>query len=148
LKILPACAASILCLTSAAFAGPAADTVRSFYTDNLGYEADVSTREYFIDPALSQLDANDELIAEGELGCISFGLAVDGQDFDADEIANTLELEENLDSDVAIVIARFMNFGEEREIEWWLREVDGYWRVSDIYSITSDWRLSDFDCSE
>ena len=34
----------------------------------------------------------------------------------------------------------------QREIVWSLKNVDGAWKVSDIESKTSDWKLSELDC--
>ena len=34
-----------------------------------------------------------------------------------------------------------------RQIEWTLKKVGSDWKVTDISSATSDWKLSEFDCN-
>ena len=46
----------------------------------------------------------------------------------------------------AMVIARFTNFGESREIEWTLVKEGGAWKVSDIANNALGWRVSQFNC--
>lgn len=147
---LPACLAAVAMLWPvSSFAGPASDAVRFFYAPP-GFEADPVERERFMDPARAIFDANDRLSGGDEVGCIDFGLAIDGQDYDEGEIARTLVLREEVDEDTAEVTATFRQFpGEEqsrREILWYLAMLDGEWKVYDIASLTGDWQLSAFDC--
>lgn len=102
-------------LPQPAWAGQAADAVGYFYAEGIGMEADESSRNRFTGPARAYLDASDRAFDEREEICLDFGLAVDGQDFDAAEVAQTLELEEAADGGAAIVVARFTNFGEPRD---------------------------------
>lgn len=133
-------------LPQPAWAGQAADAVGYFYAEGIGMEADESSRNRFTGPARAYLDASDRAFDEREEICLDFGLAVDGQDFDAAEVAQTLELEEAADGGAAIVVARFTNFGEPREIEWTLVEENGAWKVADIANETAGWRVSQFLC--
>ena len=140
-----ALALSIL-LPTAAFAGPAADAVAYFYKKGIGTEAMEETRDRFTGAAKAFLDANDRVFDEREEICLDFGLAVDGQDYDEAEIARSLKLHETVDGDAAMVIARFTNFGEPREIEWTLAKEGGAWKVSDIANNALGWRVSQFTC--
>lgn len=133
-------------LSQPAWAGPAADAVGYFYAEGIGMEADESSRDRFTGPARAYLDASDRAFDEREEICLDFGLAVDGQDFDAAEIARTLELDEAADGGAAIVVASFTNFGQPREIEWTLVEENGAWKVTDIANEAAGWRVSQFVC--
>lgn len=134
----------------AAFAGAPSDLVKSFYPPIVS-ESDISLRDHYTDPAKTKLDQNDVQEAANDVGCIDFGLSVDAQDFDEDSIGRTLKLTETIAGDDAKVIASFRLFANDssdRKIEWTLKQIDGDWKVSDIASPASDWRLSEFDCSE
>jgi hypothetical protein len=144
-------ASAILAMTlTAAHAGDAAETVRGFYTD-VEFEADPGFRDRFVDPARAKFDENDKLSSNGEeVGCIDFVLAIDAQDYDEKVLAKTLEISEQVEADSATVDAKFSLFEDQpdskREIIWSLKDVDGAWKVSDIESKTSDWKLSKFEC--
>lgn len=147
---LPALVAVALLLPAPALAGPASDAVRFFYSPPV-FEGDPALRGRFVDPARKIFEANDKT-PEGEIGCIDFGVAVDAQDYDEAEIARTLELSEKISRDTAKVTAAFRLFPNEdesrREMLWSLTKVGGDWKVSDVASLTNDWRLSTFDCDE
>jgi stress response protein SCP2 len=59
-------------------------------------------------------------------------------------------LSEKRDGDSAEVTASFSLFSEgddsKREMVWSLKKIDGKWKVSDIASKTSDWKLSALEC--
>lgn len=133
-----------------ALAGPASDAVRFFYAPDVN-ETDPANRSRFTDPALGKLAEYDKTTGDGtELGCIDWVLAIDAQDVDDAELAKSLELEEKVEGDKATVTARFRLFADEastREILWDLAKVDGAWKVADIASPASDWRLSALACS-
>jgi len=130
----------------AALAGPAADAVRYFY-DNPGAELLEENRDRFTGAARAVLDANDRMWAESEDVCIDFGITVDAQDFDEDEIARTLALDERVAGDAAEVTARFSLFDEPRTIAWHLLQEGGAWKVADIAGLDGEgWRMSEFDC--
>jgi hypothetical protein len=141
--------ALFLVVSGTAFAGPASDAVRFFYAPDAN-ETDPANRDRFTDPALSKLAEYDASTNGGEeLGCIDWVMAIDAQDVDEDELARTLTLEEKVTGDTASVIARFRLFADAqsaREVVWSLRKVDGAWKVADIASPVSDWRLSGLDC--
>ncbi|MBX3566678.1 MAG: hypothetical protein KF914_01385 [Rhizobiaceae bacterium] len=132
-----------------ALAGPASDAVRFFYAPDAN-ETDPANRDRFTEPALAKLAEYDASTKNGEeLGCIDWVLAVDAQDLDESELARSLQLEEKVSGDVGTVTARFRLFADEasrREIVWDVRKVDGAWKVADIASPVSDWRLSQIDC--
>jgi len=142
--------ALLVVLPGMAIAGPASDAVRFFYAPDAN-ETDPANRDRFTDPALSKLAEYDASTQNGEeLGCIDWVMAIDAQDVDEDELAKTLTLEEKLSGDAATVTARFRLFADspsDREVVWSLRKVDGAWKVADIASPVSDWRLSEIDCT-
>ncbi len=138
-------AALLLTTFGAAHAGPASDAVAAFY-GNPDAAFDPAQRGRFADPARALLDANDRLWEEQQEACLGFSFVIDGQDWDDDEIASTLELTESVQGDGAIVMARFSNFGETRTLEWTLERAGRVWRVADVMSIEGDWRLSDLSC--
>lgn len=131
--------------SASAHAGAASEVVASLY-DSVGMEADIALRDFYTDPALTRLNQNDAAFDRGGERCIDFGIAVDGQDFDADEIARTLDLSEEGEDDRTRVVASFSNFGQATRIEWTLELVGGEWKVADVASPQGGWRLSQFDC--
>lgn len=141
-----AIAAALLLATSGlAHAGPASDAVAAFYK-NPDAAFDPAERDRFVDPARALLDANDRLWEEQQEACIGFSFVADGQDWDEDEIAGSLELTETVQGEGAVVMARFANFGETRTLEWTLRRAGRGWRVADVMSVEEGWRLSELTC--
>ncbi len=138
-------AALFIATAQAALAGPPSDAVGWFYS-HVGDEALPENRDRFTGPAKDFLDANDKAWKEREYICLDFGITVDGQDFDADEIAKTLNLDEQVKGDDATVTASFKLFGEPRKIEYLLAKEDGDWKVADVVSLTGNWKLSEFNC--
>lgn len=128
-----------------AFAGEPSDAVRYFY-ENLGAETEMENRDRFAGPALDFLNAADAAWVRDETNCIEFGFAIDAQDFDEAEIVRTLELDEAVDGDTAMVVAHFDNFGQATEVEWTLSQNAAGWQVSDIASRANDWRVSTMSC--
>lgn len=144
MKVL-ATAALLLMTFGSAHAGPASDAVAIFY-GNPDAAFDETERDRFVDPARALLDANDRLWEEQQETCIGFSFVIDGQDWDDDEIAGSLDLAETVQGDGAIVLARFSNFGETRTLEWTLERAGGTWRVADVMSTEGNWRLSELSC--
>lgn len=134
-----------LVATSPALAGPAADAVRFFY-DHAGTEMEEANRDRFTGPARELLDANDRSWEEYGEVCIDFAFPIDGQDFDEDEIARTLTLDETVSGASAVVNARFSLFGEPRHIEWSLAREGNAWKVADVASPETGWRLGEITC--
>ena len=145
-------AAFLIVLPAAAFAGPASDAVKFFYVPAVKFEADAQYRDRFTQPVTKLFDLNDQAIKKhpDEVACIDFDPGLDAQDFDQKSVSKTLKLSEKLDGDDAEVTASFNLFSEgddsKREMVWSLRKVDGRWKVSDIASKTSDWKLSALEC--
>jgi len=137
----------VLAMATDAAAGPAADIVKQFYTDNIGMESSGGMRHLYTEPALSQFAGNDKAGDAGEMGCIDVGLAVSAQDFDEDEIRRSLKLTEKVEGDRATVVARFRNFRQPTAIEWSLRRIGGKWLIADIANPAEGWRFSEFDCT-
>ncbi|MBX3531441.1 MAG: DUF3828 domain-containing protein [Rhizobiaceae bacterium] len=128
-------------------AGPAADRIADVYRD-VAPSLTARTKNLFTGPAARQFSARDRAVANGgEMGCVDFDMSLDAQDYDEDELARTLRLDETVNGDDAIVVAHFDLFGRPTEIEWTMRRVGGEWKVADIASRTNGWRFSEFDCS-
>ena len=141
--------AALLALSAVpALAGPASDAVRFFYVP-VKWEADREFRDRFTGPAKKLFDLNDKM-PEGEIGCIDFGPGIDGQDYDDATIKKTLKLAEEVSGDQATVTARFTLFPEgddaKREIQWLMVNEGGKWKIADIVSVTSGWKLSELEC--
>lgn len=145
-RLFPSCLVVFsLAAVSPVLAGSAADAVRFFY-DHAGTEMEEANRDRFTGPARELLDANDRSWEENGEVCLDFSFTVDGQDFDEDEIARTLALDEAVSGASAVVNARFSLFGEPRHVEWSLAREGNAWKVADIASPETGWRLSEFTC--
>jgi hypothetical protein len=148
-KLISSLFAIALVAPVSAFAGPASDAVRFFY-DEPTFEPDPSVRDHFVDPAKAQFERNDVLASGGDAGCIDWVLAIDAQDYDDATLKRTLKLAETVnggEAEVTAVFTLFPSGGDSaREILWTLKQVDGEWKVSDIESRTTAWKLSELDC--
>lgn len=137
---------SLLAIASVpVLAGEPSDVVKAFY-DDPGSEYQLENRDRFVDPVLNFLNASDAAWNRDETICIDFVFSIDGQDFDLEEIAKTLKLDETVKGDTATVLAHFNNFDQPTEIEWTLKHDAGVWLVSDIASAANDWRVSSMNC--
>ena len=145
LKSLPVLSLLLMVSATPALAGEPSEAVKYFYA-NLGGETQPENRDRFAGPALDFFNAADAAWARDETNCIEFGFPVDAQDFDEDEIARTLKLEESIQGDTATVTAAFDNFGKATTIEWTLQASANGWQVSDIASPESAWRVSSMTC--
>ena len=145
-------AALSITLPAAAFAGPASDAVKFFYVPAVKFEADEQYRDRFTEPVTKLFDLNDQATKKhpDEVACIDFDPGLDAQDFDQKSVSKTLKLSEKRDGDNAEVTASFSLFSEgddsKREMVWSLKKIDGKWKISDIASKTSDWKLSALEC--
>lgn len=135
-------------MAAPAFAGPASDAVKFFYTP-VKWEADPDYRDRFTGPAKALFDLNDKT-PEGEMGCVDFGPGIDAQDYDDATIRKTLKLDEEVSGDKATVTATFDLFpegdGAKREMKWALQQEAGAWKITDIASVTNGWQLSALNC--
>jgi len=157
LKRLAVLAAFAAAMPAFSLAGPASDAVKFFYLPEVKFEADAQYRDRFIEPATKLFELNDQAIAKNpdEVACIDFGPGLDAQDYDDATVGKTLQLSEKVDGDSAEVTAKFKLFpdgvedeGSGREMLWSLKKVGGQWKVSDIASVTNDWKLSDLQCMQ
>jgi Protein of unknown function (DUF3828) len=152
MKLAFAVAALLIALPAAAFAGPASNAVKFFYVPAVKFEADEQYRSRFTEPVTKLFGLNDEAIKKnpGEVACIDFDPGLDAQDFDQKTVSKTLKLAEAVDGDSAEVTATFNLFPEgddsTREMVWSLKKVDGAWKIADITSKTSGWKLSALEC--
>ncbi|UVK53466.1 YbjP/YqhG family protein [Mesorhizobium sp. AR02] len=139
-------------LPAVAFAGPASDAVKFFYVPAVKFEADAQYRDRFTEPVTKLFDLNDQATKKNpdQVACIDFDPGLDAQDFDQKTVSKTLKLSETVDGDNAEVTASFSLFSEgddsKREMVWSLKKIDGKWKISDIASKTSNWKLSALEC--
>ncbi|MBB6407835.1 DUF3828 domain-containing protein [Mesorhizobium sangaii] len=146
-------AALSIALPAAAFAGPASDAVKFFYVPAVKFEADEQYRDRFTEPVTNLFNLNDQATKKNpdEVACIDFDPGLDAQDFDQKTVSKTLKLAEKLDGDNAEVTASFSLFSEgddsKREMVWSLKKIGGKWKISDIASKTSAWKLSALECT-
>ena len=145
-------AALSIALPAAAFAGPASDAVKFFYVPAVKFEADEQYRDRFTEPVTNLFNLNDQATKKNpdEVACIDFDPGLDAQDFDQKTVSKTLKLSEKLDGDTAEVTASFSLFSEgddsKRDMVWSLKKIEGKWKITDIASKTSDWKLSALEC--
>ncbi len=142
-------AAALTFTSGPALAGPASDAVSFFYLP-VKWEADAQYRDRFTGAAKALFDLNDKMPSD-EIGCIDFGPGVDAQDYDDVSVKKTLKLTEQVDGSNATVTASFVLFpGDEaegkREMQWSLVNEDGAWKIADIVSLSSGWKLSELEC--
>jgi hypothetical protein len=141
-----------IALPAAALAGPASNAVKFFYVPTVKFEADAQYRSRFTEPVTKLFDLNDQAAKNhpDEVPCIDFDPGLDAQDFDQKSISKTLKLAEAVNGDSAEATATFNLFpegeGTKREMVWSLKKIDGKWKISDIASKTSDWKLSALEC--
>jgi len=147
--------AALVCLLapSAAFAGPASNAVKFFYTPQVRFEPDPKYRDRFTEPVTKLFELNDEAVRKNPdvIACIDFDPGLDAQDFDQKTLDRTLKLSEALDGDTGTVVATFDLFpdaqeGAAREMVWSVKKVDGKWKIADIASKTNGWTLSQLQC--
>jgi hypothetical protein len=143
--IMPGPVTALLLAGQAALAGEPSETVRPFYLSP-GLELEPEGRARFVDPALKVLELNDAIRRGGEDGCLDPALPFDDTDFDAAEVAATLNLGEVVRGELATVVAAFRAEGETHRVQWQLKKVDGVWKISDMTSMAKDWALSRFQC--
>ena len=140
--------AAAMAMPSAASAASALETVRGLYVPTIWNPLEEDSLSGVTEPALAVFRKSAASATDGEVGCIDFVVTADGQDYDDAEIAKSLELKDrgedaNGDTEIA---ARFDLFSEPHEVVWTMREEDGVWKVADIASKTSRWRLSEMTC--
>ena len=128
-----------------AFAGEPTDIVRAYYA-NPGSEVMPENRAKLTGPLLDLLEASEASWDRDETVCLDFAFSIDAQDFDQEEITKSLKLDETVSADTAKVTANFTNFDNPTTVEWTLVHSASGWLVSDIASLTSDWRASTMTC--
>lgn len=142
---LVAAASILLAAAPATLAASPSEVVAEIY-GNVGMESTPQMRHFFTDPARTKFEQHEAAFDRGDYGCIDFSVVVDGQDYDDEELERTLAFEETVSGADAQVDARFSLFDEPRRVVWTLRDVEGEWKVADVASPDTGWRLSEFDC--
>jgi hypothetical protein len=120
------------------------EAVQFFYNDP-GSELSTENRGRFVGKAKEVLDASDKESEDGP--CIDFMLSVDGQDFDEEELKDSLNLAGAMAGDYGSVDATFKQFGEDTKIVWTLEKAGDEWKISDIESPKNGWKLTGIDCT-
>ena len=147
-----------LCISSpvTAFAGPASDAVKFFYTPEVKFEADAQYRSRFTEPVTKLFELNDAAIKKNpdQLACVDFDPGLDAQDFDQNAVNKSIKLSEAVNGDTAEVTATFALLPDDgsgdddsgREMVWSMKKIDGQWKIADISSKTHNWKLSELGC--
>ena len=132
---------------SPASAGEPSDLVKRFYDRQLDlFDAETASAhtggslQAFLDELAIFSRENPDY------PCVDFDPLINAQDYDEEELARTLKLEEEAGDEAAVVTASFGIFGETRSVIWNLNKSDGSWKVTDIASGDGDWRFSDMIC--
>jgi hypothetical protein len=133
--------AAVLCLSFPAFAGEPSDIVKYFY-ENPDEAFNVGNPKLG-EPIISVMKAH---AANDEEPCIDFSPVMDAQDWDAQEVKDSLRLDEKLDGESASVAATFKLFGEDRTVDWALTHGADGWKVTEISSKVGEWVLSKIEC--
>lgn len=149
-------AAAVLVILSAS--GPARaqspeETVRWIYTSRLQpgpdqglsyLSAPARRNEYFTRRMVAFFDANDTYGDDLMMSCVDFAFDIPGQDFDAQEVTQSLSLKATGDATRQSVTASFTNFGQPAQITYDFIPEDGFWRIDDISG--PGFRVSQIPC--
>ena len=94
-------------------------------------------------PRLEKLFRDDKKRAKGEVGCLEFDFWVNGQDWQLSKLSVTKGTAAGSGADRQTVVARFVNLGEQEEIHFDFRRMNGRWLLDDVHSMMRDrWTLS------
>ncbi|MGR3565679.1 MAG: hypothetical protein ACU0FH_05985 [Heliomarina sp.] len=132
------------------------DTVRWIYTslsqpgsaEQKGFayfRAPERRAQYMTNRMVTLFNANDTYGDDLASACIDFAPEIPGNDFDAAEIARTLQTTAEGDDQALSVTAQFSNFGTPAEIVYDFIPEDGFWKIDDIAG--PGWRLSQIPCT-
>ncbi len=132
------------------------DTVRWIYTslsqsgpaDQKGlayFRAPERRAQYMTNRMVTLFNANDTYGDDLASACIDFAPEIPGNDFDAAEIARTLQTTAEGDEQALSVTAQFSNFGTPAKIVYDFIPEDGFWKIDDIAG--PGWRLSQIPCT-
>jgi hypothetical protein len=142
--------AAVLSAATPAAAQSAVDVVRAIYDNpeaaNAWRDGEAAALGDYAGAALETLLAHNRLAERDGYGCIDFDFVIAGQDYDADELARTLTLEDRTEGENATVWASFRQFGAPALVEWWLTLSEGRWQVTDVAGI--GWTLSGINCDD
>ena len=100
--------------------------------------------QFFSERMITLFDNNDSYGDDPAAACIDFGIAIPGQDFDRNEIAQTLQTAAAGDDERQRVVARFTNFSAPAEITYDFIIEGGRWVIDDIDG--AGVRLSAINC--
>ncbi len=105
-------------------------------------------RDYLSRDLVQLYDANDVNSDHGDnlaTACFEPGFEIPGNDYDAAEIARSLNVTTEGDTTRQRVTARFTSFGEPAVIHFDFVVEDGFWRIENMGY--PGWDISDVDCA-
>ena len=129
------------------------ETVRWIYASRLQpgpdqglsyLSAPTRRRDYFTRRIVAFFDANDTYGDDLMMSCVDFSFDIPGQDFDAQEIIQTLAISSTGDTARQSVTASFTSFGQPAQITYDFIPEDGFWRIDDIAG--PGFRVSQMPC--
>ncbi|MEX0340676.1 MAG: hypothetical protein AB3N11_16750 [Arenibacterium sp.] len=100
--------------------------------------------QFFSERMITLFNNNDSYGDDLAAACIDFGIAIPGQDFDRNEIAQTIQTVAAGDEESQRVVARFTNFSIPAEITYDFIIENGRWVIDDIDG--AGVRLSAINC--
>lgn len=124
--------------TSLAALGPA-DTKGLTYLS-----APANRSQYLSQRMVAFYDANDTYSEFQMLACVDYAFDVPGNDFNANEIAQSLTVTSTGDNQARSVTASFRNFGALYRVTYDFIAEEGYWKIDDITG--PGYRVSQIDC--
>ncbi len=154
-RVLAAFSLLLASVGSAAAQGPE-DIIRWVYTSLSGagpasqqgldyLSAPAQRGSFFTRRMVAFYDANDSFGDDLARACIDFGFAIPGQDYDAAEIVQTLQLSLQPAPGRINVVARFSNFGAPAQVIYEFAQEEGYWKIDDI--VGQGFRVSQIPCA-
>ncbi|MCV3270469.1 hypothetical protein [Roseobacter sinensis] len=100
---------------------------------------------YFSRRMVMFFDANDSYGDDLAQACVDFGFAIPGNDFDAAEVARSLELSTQPGPEGMTIVARFTNFGSPAQVTYDFAQEDGFWKIDDVAG--EGFRVSQIPCT-
>ncbi len=102
-------------------------------------------RNYFTRRMLAFFDANDSYGGGLAQACVDFSFAVPGNDYNANEIVQSLRISSQQDATRKSVVADFVTFGQPARVVYDFVPEDGYWKIDDIAG--EGFRVSQIPCA-
>lgn len=101
--------------------------------------------QFFTDRMVAFYEANDSYGDNLAEACVDFAFDIPGQDFDAAEIARTLQVSSQSSAQRIAVTADFITFGQPARVVYEFAQQDGVWKIDDIAGV--NFRVSAIPCT-